>query len=50
MAAPEFIYDTISHLLYFDRDGTGLTNGPVAVAYLPNLAGSLTASDFTFIA
>ena len=49
VAAPQFIYDTVTRVLYFDQDGTGLSKGPVAIASLPNLTGSLTTNIFEFV-
>ena len=37
---PQFIYDRLSDVLYYDADGTAAFLGPVAVAYLNDLGAA----------
>jgi Ca2+-binding RTX toxin-like protein len=48
-SSDQFVYDTTSHVLYFDEDGTGGI-GPVALATLNTSVTTLNASDFHLIA
>lgn len=50
VAAPQFIFDTITKNLYFDADGTGSSSGPELIALLVAVAPSLVDLDFNFVA
>jgi hypothetical protein len=48
---PQFIYERLSDVLYYDADGQAAFLGPVAVAYLPDLGAgfNFTINDHFFI-
>lgn len=50
VAAPQFIYDTLGHNLYFDGDGTGSAHAPLLIAYLYGFTDPLSNVDFVFVA
>ena len=49
-ATPQFIFDQLTHTLYFDLDGSTAANGPVAIAELPNYALNMIFQQFDLIA
>lgn len=45
-ASPQFIFDQLTSILYFDADGTGASEGPVPVALLNGVHTALTNGGF----
>jgi Ca2+-binding RTX toxin-like protein len=48
-AGPQFIYDRVGSLLYYDADGTGTTRSPLLIAELAGFVSGLTTGDFIVI-
>lgn len=46
IAGPQFIFETDSHILWFDRDGTGVGNGAVEIAVLSTDTPTSLTSNF----